>query len=91
MSQQYNYVCDQNKNKITVGFDCCCPTMHTFSVCDSSITNGLKKPYLIQFSETGEFGYVESGETKSFANQSEAEADIYHFFFMLYSTLKTVD
>jgi hypothetical protein len=41
--------------------------------------------FLIQYKETGDFGYFEKGKDHLFENQREMEMDIYHFFYMYYS------
>ena len=49
----------------------------------------MDKKYLIQFIETGDFGYWENGNTHFFStiieNSVAIETDIYHFFYMQYS------
>lgn len=43
------------------------------------------KHYLIQFIETGDFGYWENGVANVFINSIDIENDIYHYFYMQFS------
>jgi hypothetical protein len=47
----------------------------------------LTKKYLIQFTESGNFGYWENGEIVEFESEqnTEIENDVYHFFYMMFS------
>ena len=46
-----------------------------------------QKKYLIQFTNTGNFGYWKNGKTVEFESEKneEIENDVYHFFYMMFS------
>ena len=43
------------------------------------------KNYLIQYIETGDFGYWNNGVANVFINSIDIENDIYHYFYMQFS------
>lgn len=47
--------------------------------------SGRTSSFLIQYKETGDFGYFQNGKDHLFENQREMEMDVYHFFYMYYS------
>lgn len=66
--------------------DICSPELyHLIPLVISTESIQKEKQYLIQYKDTGEFGYVQNEEDHLFENQKEIEWDVYHFFYMYYS------
>jgi hypothetical protein len=95
MKPNYHFVHAKNLNPdetnppfflLEIQKDICSPELYQFiplAISTESIHN--EKQYLIQYEETGEFGYVQNEKDYLFENQKEIEWDVYHFFYMYYS------
>jgi len=60
------------------------PIVYKCVIDDTLLDSNTK--YLIQFADTGNFGYYSVGNPPHiFENQTEIEQDIYHYYFMQFS------